>query len=176
MGFFKGIFPYFECSDSGQWFSFLQPGRTPAYLNEVLVTLILKKPSLAADDLSALQLASLTCLVLVGLQAGVCMCPGWSVDGSLESGCQVPSPCRRSPGRATGRDLKYTTAPQSSVSAVHSVSDWQRSSLSSPETSAPNPPGVCVCVLGGEPEFWLPWGAAPGMHPLLGERQRQDQK
>lgn len=82
----------------------LQPGRTPAYLNEVLVTLILKKPSLAADDLSGAGPAAGRRVHVLGL---VC---GWQPR-------ELPGafPRRKSPGRAIGRDLKYTAAPESSV-------------------------------------------------------------
>lgn len=93
------------------------------------------------------------CLALVRPEVGVCLCSGWSVDGSLES--QVLSFHTKGPGRTSGRDTKYTTAPQKQRECCSQRFWLTEEHLIFPETSAPNPPGVCVCVLGGEPGFWL---------------------
>ena len=48
----------------------LQPGSTPAYLKEVLVILILKKPSLATDDMSSFHPAAGRCVHMLQLLCG----------------------------------------------------------------------------------------------------------
>lgn len=79
----------------------LQSGRTPAYLKEVLVALILKKPSLAVDDLSRVGPAGGRCVHVLGL---VC---GWQPREPLPGAF----PPQKGPGKNDGKGHEIHNSP-----------------------------------------------------------------
>lgn len=121
----------------------LQSGSTPAYLKEVLVILVLKKPSLAIDDMSNFHPAEGRCVHVLRL---VC---GWQPREPWPGAFHPQKGLVKSHRRGGEIDNSPTTAERMLFAAF--LIDRAASYLP-PKPLHPALQGcVCVCVLAEKP-------------------------